>query len=579
MAFEAERADRVGRAVVERHGEGLGQVPARLHAAEQRLGERRAAFHAVVPVPDDRRRLRLPGHRHRRAGHEHEHRIRVNVEQRVDQRVLLVRQVHRGAVARLKVVIVVESADEDDRVAARRELASERERLVAQPARALGLRGGVLLRVLQAVLLPRVVLIHLRRPISFGVGDVHIAAEHAVDAEQRRDLVHGLDDGRTAAERVDAVGIRADDEQALRPALVQRQHTGRVLEQHNRFARHVERGLRVSERRVRAGLALGACFAEHVERIHHGKHMLNLAVHVRFAHAAVTHRLEQRAREVIVVEVRRDAHVHVKADFRARLGVLDGAPVGDDEAIEAPFVAQDAVKQRLRFAALCAVDEVVGTHDRQRPALLHGRTEGRQVDLAQRALADRFVHVQAVGLLVVRGEMLGACGHVGFLHAVDDGGALHGGQQRVFAHVFEIAAAQRAAFDVDRGAQNHVFAAPARLLPERFAGEMGERGIPCGGHGRSARQVGHGVARVVPRRPVVVMGVRAHTHRAVVEDHGRDAQPLHALRVEQGGAVDHANLLFERQLGGQFASLRCVGLADHRHCGAPFSSGGWVSQP
>ncbi len=474
---------------------------------------------------------------------------------------------------------MVESADEDDRVAAGREITGECERLVTEPPRALGLRGRVLLRVLQAVLLPCVVLVHLRRPISFGVGDVHIAAEHAVDAEQRRDLVHGLDDGRTAAERVDAVGIRADDEQALRPALVQRQHTGRVLEQHNRFARHVERGLRVSERRVRAGLALGACFAEHVERIHHGKHMLNLAVHVRFAHAAVTHRLEQRAREVIVVEVRRDAHVHVKADLRARLGVLDGAPVGDDKPVEAPLVAQDAVEQLFRLAALRAVDEVVGAHDRQRAALLHGRAERRQVDLAQRALTDRFVHVQAVGLLVVRGEMLGACGHVGFLHAVDDGGALHGGQQRVFAHVFEIAAAQRAAFDVDRGAQNHVFAAPARLLPERFAGEMGERGIPCGGHGRSARQVGHGVACVVPRRPVAVMGVRAHTHRAVVEDHGRDAQPLHALRVKQGGAVDHANLLFERQLGGQFASLRCVGLADHRHCGAPFSSGGWVSQP
>ena len=62
----------------------------------------------------------------------------------------------------------------------------------------------------------------------------------------------------------------------------------------------------------------------------------------------------------------------------------------------------------------------------------HARTldrglEGGQVQFTQRAIADRLVHVQAVGLLAVRGEMLGAGRHVGFLHALDVADGLLGG--------------------------------------------------------------------------------------------------------------------------------------------------------
>ena len=112
--------------------------------------------------------------------------------------------------------------------------------------------------------------------------------------------------------------------------------------------------------------------------------------------------------------------------------------------------------------------------------------------------------------------MLRASGHVGFLHTLNVGHALRGGQYWILAHVLEIATAQRATLDIDGRSENHVLAAAARFLAKYLTGRAGQIGIPCGSDGGTGRQVGHIVTGVVQRCPVVVMQLCPHAHRAVV---------------------------------------------------------------
>lgn len=119
--------------------------------------------------------------------------------------------------------------------------------------------------------------------------------------------------------------------------------------------------------------------------------------------------------------------------------------------------------------------------------------------------------------------MFRAGGHVGFLHALDVGHTLRGGQDRILAHVFEIASAQRTAFDVDGRAENHVLASASGFLPQYFTGHAGQVGVPCGGDRRAGRQVGHIVTGVVQRRPIVVMQFGAHAHRTIIHPERRNA--------------------------------------------------------
>ena len=92
-----------------------------------------------------------------------------------------------------------------------------------------------------------------------------------------------------------------------------------------------------------------------------------------------------------------------------------------------------------------AVDPVVGAHDRPRVGGPDDPLEPAQVDLPQRPLVDVGAHPQAVGLLVVRGEVLQRRADALALQAADQRRTEHAADQRVLRQVLEVAATQRRA--------------------------------------------------------------------------------------------------------------------------------------
>lgn len=279
-------------------------------------------------------------------------------------------------------MFVVESADEDHRISGGRVRAGFCHGLVTQFARAILVFGIGTLGILKAFLLPAFVLVDLFGVVAERVFDFDVAAELAVEAEQRGYFVQRFDDGRAAAVGVDAVGVGTDDQQTGHVAFVERQQVRVVFQQHDGFAGDVQCLRRVVERRVTAWFAACVRVAEHVQRVHDGDHAFDFPVDVAFLDVAVFHGFLQRVGEVVIVEIRRDGHFDIHADFGAGFGVAHRAPVGNDETVETVFVAQDVVEQLLVFAAFGAVDEIVGAHDGEHAAVLYRRFEGRQVDFA-----------------------------------------------------------------------------------------------------------------------------------------------------------------------------------------------------
>jgi hypothetical protein len=92
--------------------------------------------------------------------------------------------------------------------------------------------------------------------------------------------------------------------------------------------------------------------------------------------------------ELVAPELRRPGHLDIETAEAGCDRVVDGAPVGDDDTVEAPFRPQEVVEHRMR-RQVCAVQLVVGAHDRPRVCLPDGELEGKEIDLAQRAPCRR----------------------------------------------------------------------------------------------------------------------------------------------------------------------------------------------
>src|SRR4051794_31351685 len=99
-------------------------------------------------------------------------------------------------------------------------------------------------------------------------------------------------------------------------------------------------------------------------------------------------------------------HLDVETRLHGRDGVAKAElEVRDEEAVEAPLVAEDPRQQLPMMAAPLAVERVVGAHD-ARDAALDDAAEVRKVHLVQRALVGNDVELEACVLDRVAGEML-----------------------------------------------------------------------------------------------------------------------------------------------------------------------------
>ena len=153
------------------------------------------------------------------------------------------------------------------------------------------------------------------------------------------------------------------------------------------------------------------------------------------------------------------------------------------------------------------------------------------------------------------------------LYAIDVPGGQLTGQHRVFGVIFKVAAAQRAALDVQAGAQQHRHALCRCFFAHGCAHSLAERaGFPPDGRTLPAGQVGvkaggngapggeaDRLAAVVGVVPFRVLGAQAV--RAVRNHQGGNAQAFHGFGVPEIRAGAKPGLFFQRELGNQFGNV------------------------
>ena len=101
-------------------------------------------------------------------------------------------------------------------------------------------------------------------------------------------------------------------------------------------------------------------------------------------------------------------HHEVEPAVGGRRGGLRGEPVGHEQAGPAPLPLQDPVVDVVLLGGRHPVHVVVRRHHRPRVGVLDGDLERQQVELAERAVVDDAVHGVALGLGLVRDQVLEA---------------------------------------------------------------------------------------------------------------------------------------------------------------------------
>ncbi len=240
-------------------------------------------------------------------------------------------------------------------------------------------------------------------------------------------------------------------------------------------------------------------------------------------------------------------HLEVHARRHRRGTVGRRSPVAHDDPVEAPLLAQNLGEQPACVGRVIAVDAVVGGHDHARDAVAQGELEAAQVHLAQGALVDDRVDHETPVLLIVDGEVLEARTDARALNASHGASSQPAAQQRVFAVVLEVAAAQRVPLDVQARAEHDVDAEGARFAADGFADLVHELLVPAAREGRGRRKAR---GRHAAREPQVVCGLElgAQAVRAISEHDATDAPLGQRAGAPEVGSRQQRELLVDRQL-------------------------------
>ena len=193
-----------------------------------------------------------------------------------------------------------------------------------------------------------------------------------------------------------------------------------------------------------------------------------------------------------------------------------------------------------------AVDEVVGGHNGLGLCLFDHDLKAGQVQLAQGALIHDGVAGHAAQLLAVDGKVLGAGRDAVLLDAADVACGHLARQIGVLREILKVAAAQRAALDVQAGAQQHRDLLCCGLFAHGLADGLAQGGVPAVGHGGRSREAG-GRHTGVQAQVVCRTGLLAHTVGAVRQGDGRDALARQGAGVEHRAAGQQRTFLLQIQ--------------------------------
>ena len=166
---------------------------------------------------------------------------------------------------------------------------------------------------------------------------------------------------------------------------------------------------------------------------------------------------------------------------------LGGEPVGDDDAVETPFLTKYLGEQPTVLAGERAVHPVVGAHEPPRFGFGHGDLEGPQVDLAQGPVGHDRVDAVAFKLRVVGDEMLDGGADAAALDAPDERSRYSACEHRILRIALEVAATEGRPVDVDGRGEKHVAGAGTGLGGQNCAEFLDQFPIPGGSERRAAR--------------------------------------------------------------------------------------------
>ena len=281
----------------------------------------------------------------------------------------------------------------------------------------------------------------------------------------------------------------------LRP--IERQGGLVVLQQDERCPRRLERErLRVGRVRDTLGFVrIRIRMLEEAGEELEPQHVPGRGIHEPFVETARLHFIHQRQIRFAIrqfeIDARRDRQtcrlVHRAGDLVAIEKLLDRVVVGDDKALKAPLLPEDALQQELAGRRGDTVDLVVRRHHRHHVAFLDRSLEGPQQLFAKLALGNlRRRGVDAALVRAVRGEVLRGGEDVPWrqrrarpLVTADRRKADLGDEVWVLAVGFFGASPSRVAREVDDRGEDLLRAARARLAGGDRHDAFDERGIPA----------------------------------------------------------------------------------------------------
>ena len=288
------------------------------------------------------------------------------------------------------------------------------------------------------------------------------------------------------------------------------------------------------------------CFPDRFVR---GKHQIQQFIHTgvngMLADLPIVQRLPQPAGSA---QARR-GHFQRGAVPHALHMVVGAAPVGDHSTIKAPLFAQDVQQQVFVLVGVHAVHLIVRGHDGFWVSFLDHDFKGGQVQFPQGALIQNGVACHAAQFLTVGGKMLGTGRHTGGLDAAHITGGQFAGKIGILGEILKAAAAQRAALDVQTGAEQDVDPVSGRFFAQCSADFFAQGRIPTVCHGGGSREAGSGFggiqAQVVGRA-----GLLAQAVGAIGQPNG--GHPLPGVRLGLPGVFAGQQRAF--LLDGQFGN-------------------------
>ncbi len=204
-------------------------------------------------------------------------------------------------------------------------------------------------------------------------------------------------------------------------------------------------------------------------------------------------------------ERRRTWHLEIQSGLESG-GAVRPEPVGHHDSLEAPLLLQHADEQVPILTARFPAEPVVGGHNHAHTRLPDRRFEGRQVDLAQRALVHLDVDRHPLELLVVADEVLDGATDPPALHALHIGHRHGRAQNWVLGEALEAAATNRVPMDVDRGGQEDTGTLVERFVAEHLADQPHQVRIPGRAERGRRRQAGRDVSPPTSSRTVGPIG-------------------------------------------------------------------------